>query len=78
MPASSEFEDRGRRPFLKRRRRPWLRSSPPERFLGLVGDIAPRQSNVMKVPVGPVGQFVALMPAVKPDLQTMTEPGKNT
>ena len=104
MAASSELEDRGRRPFDTRRRRPWLlkhddfgtdrhralaflfernpfpglRLSPPERLLGLAGHIAPRQSDIVQVPLGPMGQLIALTPAVKPDVHMAAEPGQNT
>src|SRR6516162_11671060 len=43
--------------------------SPPEGFLGLVEDVAPRQADVVKVAIGPLGQLAAAAIALAPDLQ---------
>jgi hypothetical protein len=53
-----------------------LVSSPPERLFGLTDDIAPRQSDIMQVPVGPMGQLISLLPAVDPDMETLAESGQ--
>jgi hypothetical protein len=55
----------------------WLRSSPPEWFLGLADNLAPRQADIVQVPVGPMGQFVALLPAVSPNMELTAQPGQN-
>lgn len=55
---------------------PGLRLSPPEWLLGLADDLAPRQSDVVQVPVGPTGQFVALLPAVGLDMELVAELGQ--
>src|ERR1700722_394245 len=52
------------------------RSSPPERLLGLADDIAPRQSDVMQFAIGPLRQFVPLLPAVMPDMKRVADPGQ--
>jgi hypothetical protein len=51
-----------------------LRLSPPKRLLSLVSDVAPRKSDVMQVAIGPMGQFMPLLPAVTPDMQRINEP----
>jgi hypothetical protein len=74
----AELKDFGRRPFEQGGTgHGCLRSSPPKRLLGLAGDIAPRQSDIVQVPLGPMGQLIALTPAVKPDMKTGAEPGQN-
>src|SRR4051812_41149939 len=60
---------------LRRRRRPWLHSSPPERLFRFVRDVAPREPDIVQVALGPVGEFAALLLAMAPDLQGFADPG---
>ena len=45
------------------------RSGPPEGFFDFVGDVAPREANVVQVPFGPSGEFLTLLVALPPDVQ---------
>jgi hypothetical protein len=54
-----------------------LRSSPPKRFFGLAHDIAPGETNVMQVAIGPSDQFAALALTVAPNVEGFAELGQN-
>src|SRR4051812_26682593 len=60
---------------LRRRRRPWLHSSPPERLFGFESDVAPRQPDIVQVALGPVGELAALLLTMAPDMQGFPDPG---
>jgi hypothetical protein len=51
----------------------WLRLRPPKRLFGLVNDIAPRQSDVVQVAIGPLGQFAPLALPVAPNMEGLVE-----
>jgi hypothetical protein len=63
-------------PFEKAAPARLLVLSPPERLFGLTDDIAPRQSDIVQVAVGPMGQLISLLPAVDPEMKTLAEPGQ--
>jgi hypothetical protein len=46
---------------------------PPKRLFGFASDVTPRQSDVMQVTVIPPRQFKSLAPALRPDMQRLTE-----
>ena len=60
------------------RRRPGCHSSPPERFFGLVGDIAPGDADVVEFPIGPLGQFAARPVALPPDMEGFGQSGSKS
>jgi hypothetical protein len=54
------------------------RSSPPERFIDFVGDVAPREANVVQAPFGPSGKFLTVLVALPPDVQGLAYVGPNS
>jgi len=48
-------------------------SCPPKRFLGFVNNVTPRQSNIVQVAIGPMGQFAALALTIAPDVNGFSE-----
>src|SRR6516165_6652683 len=38
-------------------------------FFDFAGDVAPREANVVQVPVGPSGEFLTVLVALPPDVQ---------
>ena len=61
---------------LMRRRRPGCDLSPPERFFGLVGDVAPGDADVVQLPFGPPGQFAALLVTLPTDMEGFDQLGQ--
>jgi hypothetical protein len=57
----------------KRRRQPGCISCTPKRFLGFVNNVAPRQSDIVQVAIGPMGQFAALALTIAPDVNGFSE-----
>jgi len=43
--------------------------SPPKRLFGLVHNVAPRQSDVMQIAIGPMDQFPTLTVALAPHVK---------
>src|SRR5689334_14972824 len=58
---------------LKRRRRPGCHLSPPKRLVGLVGDIAPGDADVVQLPIGPTRQLPAGLVALPPDMEGLSQ-----
>jgi hypothetical protein len=48
-------------------------SSPPERFLGFADDVAPGQPDIVQVAIGPLRQFMPLLPPIGPDPELRPE-----
>jgi hypothetical protein len=49
------------------------RLCPPKRLFGLVHNVAPRQSDVMQIAIGPMGQFATLTLALAPHVKGIAE-----
>jgi hypothetical protein len=64
-------------PLIRGDTGPGCCSSPPKRFFGLANDIAPGQTDVMQVAIGPLGQFAALPLTVAPNVEGFAELGQN-
>ena len=56
-----------------RRRRFIYALRPPEWLVGLLGDVAPGQTDVVQVALGPVRQLVALVEAVAQEMQDLSD-----
>jgi hypothetical protein len=54
----------------------WLRSSPPKRLFGLVGDIAPGKADIMQVASAHFGQLAPINLALPPDVEGLAELGE--
>jgi hypothetical protein len=53
-------------------------SGPPERLFGLESDVALRETDVMKVAVGPLGEFLTGAVALPPSVKCLAQLGQNT
>ena len=49
----------------------------PERFVGFVEGIARGNADVVEVPVGPLGEFAAVLVALPPDMDGLGQLGQN-
>jgi hypothetical protein len=52
-------------------------SSPPEGLLGFASDVAPRQPDIVQVPVGPLGELAAGLVTLPPRMNGLAQMGQN-
>jgi hypothetical protein len=52
-------------------------SGPPERFFGFEKDVAPRQADVVKIALGPLGELVTGTVALPPNVEGLAQLGQN-